>query len=86
MYWEAQSGRTLYHYWILAESMERARALFAEVCRWDAQVHEEVLVFDSGKDAQELHRWSELYTGVSRRRQEEITRRVYDLIRQRGLR
>jgi AAA+ superfamily predicted ATPase len=59
MHWESPGyfGGTSYHYWILAESMERARALFVEVCRWNAQVHEEVLLFDNGcwrKDAQLL--------------------------------
>jgi AAA+ superfamily predicted ATPase len=59
MHWESPGfgGGISYHYWILAESMERARALFVEVCRWNAQVHEEVLVFDNGcwrKDAKLL--------------------------------
>ena len=43
MHWDSRYGDVSYHYWILAESMELARALFAEVCRWNAQVREEVL-------------------------------------------
>src|SRR2546421_10220481 len=47
--------RPYYHFWILTESMERARALFVEVCKWNAEVRGELLVFDGGcwhKDAQ----------------------------------
>ncbi len=47
--------RTHHHFWILAENMERARALFVEVCKWNAEVRGEVLVFNGGcweKDAQ----------------------------------
>lgn len=47
-------GRPVYHYWILAESMDAAKSLLLEVCRWNAEVRGEVLVFDGGcwrKDA-----------------------------------
>lgn len=42
------------HFWVLAESMERARDLFVTVCQWNAEIRGEVLVFDGGcwrKDA-----------------------------------
>jgi hypothetical protein len=54
MNWSENFGRHNYHYWILAESMERARDLLIEVCKWNAEIRGEVLVFDSGcwqKDA-----------------------------------
>jgi len=41
-------GRPVYHYWILADSAETARAFLQEVCRWNAEVRGEVLVFDGG--------------------------------------
>jgi len=47
-------ARPVYHYWILADSVETARAFLQEVCRWNAEVRGEVLVFDGGcwhKDA-----------------------------------
>jgi hypothetical protein len=37
-----------YHYWILADSEERARELLLTVCQWNAEVRGEVLVFSSG--------------------------------------
>lgn len=53
MNWVADS-RPNYHYWILADQVESAKAFLQEVCRWNAEVRGEVLVFDSGcwrKDA-----------------------------------
>ncbi|HEY0755067.1 MAG TPA: ATP-binding protein [Ktedonobacteraceae bacterium] len=47
-------GRPVYHYWILADQIETAREFLREVCRWNAEVRGEVLVFDGGcwsKDA-----------------------------------
>jgi hypothetical protein len=47
-------ARPNYHYWILADQVETAKAFLQEVCRWNAEVRGEVLVFDSGcwrKDA-----------------------------------
>jgi hypothetical protein len=46
--------RPIYHYWILADQVETAKAFLQEVCRWNAEVRGEVLVFDGGcwrKDA-----------------------------------
>jgi len=46
--------RPIYHYWIVADQLETAKAFLLEVCRWNAEVRGEVLVFDSGcwrKDA-----------------------------------
>jgi ATPase family associated with various cellular activities (AAA) len=37
-----------YHYWILADSEERARDLMLAVCQWNAEVRGEVLVFSGG--------------------------------------
>lgn len=54
MMWSDGLGRTTYHFWILAESTERARELFIAVCQWNAEVRGELLVFDGGcwrKDA-----------------------------------
>jgi AAA+ superfamily predicted ATPase len=36
------------HFWILAETADIARAFFAAVSRWSAEIHSEVLVFDNG--------------------------------------
>jgi hypothetical protein len=50
--------RSIYYYWILAESVQRARDLFIEVCKWNSEVRAEVLVFDNGcwhKDVQLFH-------------------------------
>lgn len=47
-------SRPVYHYWILADQVEMAKAFLQEVCRWNAKVRGEVLVFDGGcwrKDA-----------------------------------
>lgn len=52
MHWS--DGRPVYHYWILADTAEIAKGLLLEVCRWNAEVRGEVLVFDGGcwsKDA-----------------------------------
>jgi hypothetical protein len=49
-----EGGRPIYHYWILAESVEGAKELLQEVCRWNSEIRGEVLVFDGGcwhKDA-----------------------------------
>ena len=48
MNWTESFGRPVYHYWVLAESMERARDLFVTVCKWNAEIRGEVLVFDGG--------------------------------------
>jgi hypothetical protein len=55
MHWPEGPYQVHYHYWILAESMERARDLLIEVCKWNAEIRGEVLVFEGGcwhKDAQ----------------------------------
>src|SRR5579859_4975216 len=47
--------RPVYHYWIVADQAETAKAFLLEVCRWNAEVRGEVLVFDGGcwrKDVQ----------------------------------
>lgn len=36
------------HFWLLAETEEVARAFFAAVSRWNAEIRGEVLVFDNG--------------------------------------
>jgi hypothetical protein len=36
------------HFWLLAETEAIARSFFAAVCRWDAEIRGEVLVFDNG--------------------------------------
>jgi AAA+ superfamily predicted ATPase len=49
-----QEMRPIYHYWILANSAEEARAFLLEVCKWNEEIRGEVLVFDGGcwhKDA-----------------------------------
>jgi hypothetical protein len=54
MNWPTSFGNYHYQYWILADSMERARDLLIEVCKWNAELRGEVLVFDGGcwrKDA-----------------------------------
>ena len=35
-------------YWILADTQEIARAFFVAVCKWNTELHSEVLVFDGG--------------------------------------
>jgi hypothetical protein len=54
MTWHHVFGSTS-HYWILAESMQRARDLFVEVCKWNTEVRGEVLVFDSGCWHKDVH-------------------------------
>jgi ATPase family associated with various cellular activities (AAA) len=47
-------GRPIRYHWILADERQAARDLLSEVCRWNAEVRGEVLVFDNGcwhKDA-----------------------------------
>lgn len=47
-------GHPVYHYWILADEVGTAKEFLREVCRWNAEVRGEVLVFDGGcwsKDA-----------------------------------
>ncbi len=47
-----------YHYWILADSEERARDYMLAVCQWNAEVRGEVLVFSGGcwqKDSRLFH-------------------------------
>ena len=54
MHW-ADGYNSAYHFWILADTQEVARAFMKEVCRWNAEVRGEVLVFSGGcwqKDAQ----------------------------------
>ena len=36
------------HFWLLAETEAIARSFLAAVCRWDAEIRGEVLVFDNG--------------------------------------
>ncbi len=43
-----EGGRPMYHYWILAETVEVAKEFLKEVCRWNGEVRGEVLVFDGG--------------------------------------
>lgn len=38
----------LFHHWILAETQETARRFFAAVCKWQAEIRSEELVFDNG--------------------------------------
>jgi len=57
MTWRHEFGSTRHH-WILADSIQNARDLFVEVCKWNTEVRGEVLVFDSGcwrKDVQLFH-------------------------------
>lgn len=54
MNWLAGFGERVYHYWIVADNREIAKEFLAEVCRWNAEIRGEVLVFDGGcwqKDA-----------------------------------
>ncbi|MBV9690999.1 MAG: ATP-binding protein, partial [Ktedonobacteraceae bacterium] len=44
----------IYHYWIVSETAEVAKDFIAQVCRWNSELHGEVLVFDGNcwyKDA-----------------------------------
>jgi len=53
MHW-AEEYRQIYQYWILAEKQEVAKDFIQEVCRWNAELRGEVLVFSGGcwsKDA-----------------------------------
>jgi hypothetical protein len=54
MHWPAGFGQSVYAYWILCESHALAKDFIAEVCRWNAELRGEVLVFSGGcwkKDA-----------------------------------
>jgi hypothetical protein len=44
MSWE---NYKVYHYWIVSETAEVAKDFITQVCRWNSEVHAEVLVFDS---------------------------------------
>lgn len=47
MHW-SEGFNTAYYFWILADTQEVARAFLKEVCRWNAEVRSEVLVFSGG--------------------------------------
>lgn len=54
--WVARSSIT--HYWILANDEDMANSFFEAVCKWNAEVRGEILVFDDGcwqKDRQLFH-------------------------------
>lgn len=54
----AEGMNHIYHFWIIADSRERAKDFLMEVCRWNAEIRGEVLVFDAGcwhKDAHLYH-------------------------------
>ncbi len=54
MRWLEGFGRSMYAYWILCESQAMAKDFIGEVCRWNAELRGEVLVFSGGcwkKDA-----------------------------------
>ncbi|MBO0795419.1 MAG: ATP-binding protein [Ktedonobacteraceae bacterium] len=54
MHWTEGMGRSVYHYWILAESKGLAEDLIRAVCQWNAELRGEVLVYSGGcwhKDA-----------------------------------
>ncbi len=54
MHWPDGYGRVNYAYWILCESQQVAKDFITEVCRWNAELRGEVLVFSGGcwkKDA-----------------------------------
>jgi hypothetical protein len=48
MHWPEDRGLGTYRYWIVSSSKELARAFLAEVCRWNAEIRGEVLIFDGG--------------------------------------
>lgn len=55
MHWSEGFGRVVYTYWILCDSHQIAKEFIKEVCRWNAELRGEVLVFSGGcwkKDAQ----------------------------------
>jgi DNA polymerase III delta prime subunit len=54
MHWPEGFGRMVYAYWILSDSQSIAKDFIKEVCRWNAELRGEVLVFSGGcwrKDA-----------------------------------
>ena len=54
MHWSGGFGQPAYAYWILCDSHRVAKDFITEVCRWNAELRGEVLVFSSGcwkKDA-----------------------------------
>jgi len=55
MHWPTGLSRIIYAYWILCDSHQIAKDFIQEVCRWNAEVRGEVLVFSGNcwkKDAQ----------------------------------
>jgi hypothetical protein len=55
MHWAEGFGRNVYTYWILSDSDQIAKNFIKEVCRWNAELRGEVLVFSGScwqKDAQ----------------------------------
>ncbi len=54
MHWSEGFGRTVYAYWILCDNHVVAKDFIREVCRWNAELRGEILVFSGGcwkKDA-----------------------------------
>jgi hypothetical protein len=48
MHWSEGFGRVVYTYWILCDSHQIAKEFIKEVCRWNAELRGEVLVFSGG--------------------------------------
>jgi AAA+ superfamily predicted ATPase len=46
------------YYWIVGDSQESVEAFFGDVCKWNAEVRDEVMVFESGywQKSQELYK------------------------------
>ncbi|HLZ57735.1 MAG TPA: AAA family ATPase [Ktedonosporobacter sp.] len=59
LHWtEGAFGSPVYHYWIIGNSEEVNKTFLQEVCRWNAEIRGEVLVYDGGcwhKDARLFH-------------------------------
>jgi hypothetical protein len=54
MRWNEGFGRAVYAYWIMSDSQTVTKDFIQEVCRWNAELRDEVLVFSGGcwqKDA-----------------------------------
>jgi hypothetical protein len=54
----AEGFHQIYHYWIMGYSKEIAKEFLKEVCRWNAEIRGEVLVYEGGcwhKDARLFH-------------------------------
>jgi len=48
LHWELLDGHTSVRHWLLADTEQQANQFVEDVCRWNAEIRSEILVFDDG--------------------------------------